>query len=189
MGWGSFLCWSWNVKEKGRFGSHSFSSVLWVQGGFWKGQFSLLHHMTLPLRRPPGIQTNQNKTATELELSAHGDWQREREPFRATVICAVAYRISTKWEWKVPSCHHARPHYLERSKSRRLRRCLLFLGDSIVMAPRQINTWLGKSLSAIIKGSIWEIARVLLVEVKILQNWHLVFFSPTRLDLTPLLMS
>lgn len=79
MGWGSFLCWSWNVKEKGRFGSHSFSSVLCVQGGFWKGQFSLLHHMTLHLRRPPGIQTNQNKTAAELELSAHGDWQRERE--------------------------------------------------------------------------------------------------------------
>lgn len=76
-----------------------------------------------------------------------------------------------------------------RSKSSRLQRHLLFLGDSIVMAPRQINAWLGKSLSAIIKGTSWEIARVLLVEVKILQNWHLVFFSLTTLDLTPLLMS
>lgn len=40
----------------------------------------------------------------------------DRELFRATVICAVAYRISTKREQKVPSCRHARPHYLERGK-------------------------------------------------------------------------
>lgn len=37
-----------------------------------------------------------------------------------------------------------------------------------MMAPRQIKAWLGKRLSAIIKGTSWEIARVLLEEMNIL---------------------
>lgn len=146
--------------------------------------------MTLPLRGPPGIQTNQKKTAAELELSVPGDWQTENH---FELLWSVLWHTGSQPSESERFHPAVMPDLIilkeARSKSRRLQRCLLFLGDSIVMAPRQINAWLGKSLSAIIKGTSWEIARVLLVEVKILQNWHLVFFSPTRLDLTPLLMS
>lgn len=146
--------------------------------------------MTLPLRGPPGIQTNQNKIATELELSVHGDWQTESY---FELLWSVLWHTGSQPSESKRFHPAVMPDLIilkeARSKSRRQQRCLLFLGDSIVMAPRQINAWLGKSLSAIIKGTSWEMARVLLVEVKILQNWHLVSFSPTRLDLTPLLMS